>query len=50
MELCRKFGLDVDKAIDQLLEYKKSQMKQVLGCEPKLNSCYKLMHLRVNVP
>ncbi|XP_067045094.1 serine/threonine-protein phosphatase PP1-beta-like isoform X2 [Acropora muricata] len=29
MELCRKFGLDVDKAIDQLLEYKKSQMKQV---------------------
>ena len=35
MELCRKFGLDVDQAIDQLLECKKSQMKQVLGWEPQ---------------
>lgn len=28
-DLCKKFGLDVDKAINQLLDYRNSSTKQV---------------------
>ena len=38
MDLCKKFGLDVDKAIDQLLEHKMSQSNQV-SYENSLLNC-----------
>ena len=37
--LCRKFGLDVDGAINQLLDYKNSSAKQVRDCEIKQGLC-----------